>query len=738
MKKLKILFIFFALTSFAFSQEENKSDTNKLINLDEVIISANRTEEKKKESPFQTITIPTNTIELYNPQTSADMLMNTGGVFVQKSQAGGGSPVLRGFESSRVLLVIDGVRMNNAIYRAGHLQDVITIDPNMIERTEVVFGPSSTMYGSDALGGVMHFYTKKPMFGNEKMLVKGNTYARYSTANSEMTGHLDFNLGWKKFASLTSITYSDFGDVQAGNFRDYVYDQYWDRNNYVVTTNNVDSMMKNDNRNKQIGSAYSQYDILQKFAFKQNENILHKLNFQYSTSSNINRYDRLNEYTGNGNLRWAEWYYGPQTRTRTSLNTEIKSESKLFNKANFILAYQTQSQDRITRRFKNVNKIYQMDDVSVISFNADLLKMIGEKQQLNYGLELTMNNVQSSAKTVDILTSTESPAVTRYPDGGSKTSSYAAYITDKFKISDKLILSGGLRFAASMLKSNFNDTTFFPFPFKEVEQKSNVLTGNIGLVIMPTKTTKISLLGSTGFRTPNVDDLTKLFNSTAGFLIVANPDLKPENAYNFEIGFGQTWKEMVHFSVSGWHTILTNAMVLKDFKYNGQDSVLFDGQMSKVQAMQNVDEGFIQGLTSTLMIDFNSHFSFSTTATYTYGRYKDVENDTIIPLDHIPPAFGKTSLIFRSKCFDAEFYAIYNGWKELKNYSPSGEDNLQYATPYGMPSWITLNAKINWRITKVISMQTGLENIMDTHYRHFASGISAPGRNLLVTLRAKF
>jgi hemoglobin/transferrin/lactoferrin receptor protein len=719
---------------------QNISDTtlsNKTVQINEIVISANKTEENKSEIPYEIEVIRSKDIVLNNPQSSADMLINTGSIFVQKSQQGGGSPALRGFESSRVLIVVDGVRMNNAIYRLGHLQDIITLDNSMLDHTEVIFGPSSTIYGSDALGGVMHFYTKKPLFGEDKMRLKGNSYVRWSSVNNEMTGHLDLNFGWKKIASLTSFTYSKFGDLRSGNMRDDVYDSYFSRDYYVETINGVDSMIKNSDRNIQKFSGYSQYDILQKFAFKQNANILHTLNFQFSNSTNIPRYDRLTEYGGE-NLRYAEWYYGPQTRLLASLNTQITSDGKLYNKLNIILAGQSISQDRINRRFGNDNKRFQMEDVLVYSLNADFVKFVKVKHEIRYGLEGIFNDVKSEAKNVNIETNVETPYQTRYPDGGSTMSSYAAYLSHKWRVSEKFIISDGIRFSASALHSKFVDTTFFPFPFKEISQKNNALTGNIGFVVKPTPSWKISLLGSTGFRTPNVDDLTKIFDSSPGTLIVANPDLKPENAYNAELGIEKIFDESVKISVVGWYTKLVNAMVVKNYTYNGQDSVMYDGTMSRVQAVQNADNGNIKGITGTFMADFNEHFSFMSTATYTYGRYHDAENDTIVPLDHISPVFGKTALIYRSKKIQAEVYALYNGWKKLKDYSSSGEDNLQYATPYGMPSWITLNMKMSWQMTKNIMLQTGLENILDTHYRYFASGISAPGRNLVITLRGTF
>ncbi len=706
----------------------------KTITLDEVIISASKTEEKKSEVPYSIETIKSRDIEFSNPQTSADMLLNSGTVFVQKSQQGGGSPVMRGFEASRVLIVVDGVRMNNAIYRAGHLQDVITLDNAMLDHTEIIFGPSSTIYGSDALGGVMHFFTKQPSFGSEKMLIKANSFIRWSSANNEKTGHADVNLGWKRFASLTGITWSDFGDLRSGKNKDDDSDTLFLRNFYVQTINGMDSMIKNSNPYIQKFSGYRQYDITQKFSFKQNDKILHTLNLQYSNSSDIPRYDRLTDKSG-GNLRFAEWYYGPQKRSLASLNSEFTSPCTIYDKLKTTLAWQIIGQDRISRRFKNANKTFQTEDVQVFSMNADLVKFIGPKHELRYGIEGVHNDVQSAAKAMNIVTGTESAAPTRYPDGGSAMTTFAAYISHKFRISEKMILSDGIRFSHCQLKSEFSDDTFYPFPFDKIEQNSNALTGNIGLVMKPAADWKISVSGASGFRTPNVDDLTKIFDSAPGTLIVANPDLKPEKAYNAELGIEKIFARKIKCSVAGWYTLLTDAMVVRDFKYSGQDSVLYNGVISRVQAVQNTDEAFITGLSGTLAVEINENISFTTTISYTYGRYHITANDTTVPLDHIAPPFGKTSLVYKKGKIQAEGYALYNGRKMLSDYSPSGEDNLQYATPGGMPGWVTFNLKASVRLTKILGIQAGIENILDTHYRYFASGISAAGRNFTATLR---
>lgn len=128
--------------------------------MEEITVAANRQQDVKMNVPQQVYILSRDQIERANAQTAADLLTTDGLLTVQKSQQGGGSPMIRGFESSRVLLVMDNVKMNNLIYRAGHLQNIITVDPSILERVEVLYGPSSVSYGSDALGELWLFVLK--------------------------------------------------------------------------------------------------------------------------------------------------------------------------------------------------------------------------------------------------------------------------------------------------------------------------------------------------------------------------------------------------------------------------------------------------------------------------------------------------------------------------------------------------------------------------------------------------
>ena len=308
--------------------------------LNEVVLSVSKFEHESKDIAQKIVSLDAEDIEMKNPQTAADFLSQSGQVFVQKSQLGGGSPMIRGFSTNRLLLTVDGVRMNTAIFRSGNLQNVINIDPFTIDQTEVILGPGSVVYGSDAIGGVMNFYTKKPAFSFEEgTAFSGMALTRYATANNEKTGHIDFNIGAKKWAFLTSVSYSDFDDLRMGSHgaEDYL------RPEFVVTQNGVDTVVENDDPNVQTPTGFDMINLTQKVRYMPNSIWDFNLGLHYSATSDYARYDRLTR-TRNGQLRSAEWYYGPQLWFMGNLQIDKKGNGEniiihKFDKEKIFLEY---------------------------------------------------------------------------------------------------------------------------------------------------------------------------------------------------------------------------------------------------------------------------------------------------------------------------------------------------------------------------------------------------------------
>jgi hemoglobin/transferrin/lactoferrin receptor protein len=751
MKLARNIIIFILITrAFPLTAQTTESDTARQasVTFGEVVISANKVEESKKTVAQQVQAFSARQIETSQSQTTAEVIANTGAAFVQKSQQGGGSPVLRGFEASRILLVVDGVRLNNLIYRAGHLQDIVKTDNNSMERIEILYGPSSTMYGSDALGGVIHMYTKKPVLAaGDESAFRLNALTRHGSVSDEFTGHVDFNFGGKSLASLTSFTYSTFGDLKMGENQNPFYNgAYGERYYFAQRFGTRDSVVKNENRFVQVGSGYTQYDLIQKFLFKQNEFITHGINFQYSTSTDVPRYDRLTDNPTGGlsdtaALTRAEFYYGPQMRMLAAYDYNNRNLSRKIQNIHFGASYQMLEESRHDRNFQSNNLNHRTEKVGVIGLNFDFQRLTAQ-HNIRFGADAQLNTVESTAERENIVTGTVIDWDTRYFNGDNNMNNFAAYFSHTWQLNDHVVLTDGLRFGYSMLKSTIADATVFPgslpapLPYSEIEQNTPVWSGSVGLIHSPYDDLKLSFLVSTGFRVPNVDDMTKLFTPPGGGIIVPNKDLKPERTINYEVGIAKVFSGKSRWENFIYYTTFKDIAVLDHFQFNGEDSILYDSVMTRVYALQNRRRAYIFGFSSNFVSQFDEHFSMNIGLNYTYGR---VKNDSLpdTPLDHIPPFFARLGFSYTNQKFSSDFFINYNGWKRIENYSNSGEDNPQYATPDGMPAWFTVNLRASYQIHKVIKLQAGIDNVFDIQYRTFASGINAPGRNFIVALRAK-
>ncbi len=730
-----ILAVILFLLPLPYLYAQVNKDTTK--SLSPVSVYYNRWERKINEVPNRITKFNFKQQRLQNPQTMADAIGVTGEVFIQKSQMGGGSPMIRGFATNRVLIVVDGVRMNNAIYRSGNLQNIISFDPLALEDAEVIFGPGSLMYGSDAIGGVMDFHTLQPKFATEnKTLVKGDAFVRYASANQEKTAHANINIATNKFSFLTSLTTSDFGDLQMG--KNGGQDSYL-RKEYVERIGNQDVVIKNTNPYIQKQSGYHQNNLLTKLRYKPSEHWDIQYGFHYSKTGNIPRYDRLIEYAA-GNLRFAEWNYGPQFWTMQNLQIVNKKATTLYNEAKLIVAYQQYEESRIDRRRNNNNQRTQTENIDATSINVDFTKAINEGEEIFYGAEWVGNIVGSKATNINIANNLQTKVATRYPDGAT-WNSFAVYASYKKEITEKLNFSSGLRYNTGQTKASF-DTTFFRFPFTSSNINNRNLTGNIGLVFKPSERLQLNALASTGFRMPNIDDIGKVFESAPGNVVVPNNQLKPEYAWNYEIGVQYNKPENINYYLSVFTTTLNNALTNRPFSFNGQDSIMYDGTKSSVNAIQNVANAKVWGIQLGWELFFNKHIKWQTKLNWIEGHETDDTKNEQVPLRHAPPLFGSSAAQWQKNKFAFELNTQFNGQINSENLAPSEKAKTAiYALdksgkPF-CPSWYTVNLKANYNIGK-LQLHLGWENITNQRYRPYSSGIVAAGSNLVTSLRYSF
>ena len=724
--------------------------------LEEVILSVGRNAVSRKQIAEKVAVIDAQTIELQRPSTGADLVGLSPGVRIQKSQGGGGSPVIRGFEANRILMVVDGVRMNNAIYRSGHLQNAITVNPNTVERVEVVYGSSSVAYGSDALGGVIHYYTKSPLINSEEKS-SSSFSSDFSSANLGTVNSFSTELSFNKWASLTSISYSNFGDIRMGTRRAHGYANwgltpfYSENSRYSYQAN----PSLNENPNIQKNTAYNQLDLFQKFLVKLNDENQLVFNFQYSNSSDIPRYDKLIEQR-NGTLRYGEWFYGPQKRILIAPQLKLFPQKRFMNSGRITFAYQNIDESRNSRAFESFIRKTQKENVQVWSLNGDFEFELNQKHSFSYGFEGTFNKVRSFAFGKELVVQQNevvalkpsTPFPTRYPSKGSTYDSFASFVNWIWDLNNELTVNFGMRFTNTNLEARWKEYYNINALLEAVNLDALALTQTLALTYRPTEKIQWNLILSNGFRNPNIDDVGKIRENN-GVLVVPNPSLFPEYAYNFELGIKRYFDQSKNYlSLRGFSTLISrhigrsNYIIFSDTTTPDQATIRYNGEEVETYANNNLGNRYLYGGSLDGYYSLNTFLALRGNLSFIQA----VKSEKYGPLPSISPAFGRIFIEYQKSNWLSYLSFEFSDNKNIEAYSIGGEDGLE-ETPLlsenpllyaGTPAWSELSWLAQYRWKKSTSFRIALENILDTHYRPFASGISAPGRNLKLGVNYSF
>ena len=706
--------------------------------LDEVVISASKFSQKFREVPKKVTQINRSMIEFTNPMTSADLLERGGYVYIQKSQLGGGSPMIRGLSTNRLVLSVDGVRLNNAIFRSGNIHNVISISPMNIENTEVIMGSASVLYGSDAIGGVMNFYTKKAKLSNDSNPnIQININSRYSSASNEKMYHIDFNYGLEKIAFLSSFSKSDFDDLTMGIHgpSDYL------RPNYVTQNSAGDDVLVTNSKPRvQRNTGYSQTNFMQKILYEPNEDLSIDIGIHFSKTGNIPRYDRLIRTNENEGLYYSEWYYGPQEWLLiNSQLTFIPKETKFYDELKFGSSFQRFSESRNSRRFSDSFLKSREEELDIFSLNLDFFKKISENSNITYGLEMIENKVGSFAKSINISDLSETPISTRYPDNSS-LNSLGLYVNYKTKIIEDVFFQSGVRYSSTVLKSDLSqNNSYYDFMYENTTLENGAFVGGIGLSWVRNIYNNWKFNINTAFRSPNIDDLAKVFDSEPGSVVVPNPDLKPERSFGLEFGGYFRTKNNIELDFSSYVTYLYNSFIRDDFTLsNGVSEIIYDGELSQIQALQNSSKSFIYGIEFGINMFLNKNFRMKSQHNLIAGYELD-DLPFGMPVRHIPPNYGNFHLIYNNGDFTIDTYLNYNSKISFNNLAESERAKpYMYAldengNPYS-PSWMTFNIRSKYSISKMLNFNFTVENITNKLYRPYSSGISAPGLNFIFSL----
>ncbi len=661
-----------------------------LLNL--TVVSSARHEQKIIDSPRSISVITAEEIRRKNYRTTPEALNDLVGVLVQETNYGGGSPTIRGLIGNQILILIDGIRLNNAIFRLGPNQYLSTIDIYQIERIEVIRGTGSVLYGSDALGGLINIITKSREDFHQDIGISSRIFSRYASADGGIAGRVEFTGDVKSMSIIGGFSYKNFGDLRAGA-----------------------------GTGLQPFTGYDEWDADLKLNYRTSERQNVTLALQHVHQLNVPRTDKL---VSGSDLK-HEW--NPEIRDLFYLQYELKGISPFINALSTCFSYQNQSEDldKITSSKPNTQQEHQ-DQVKSVGFTFQLHSPVMEHQLFTYGLEYYLDDVRSRRVDIDLLLGTGTDKTGTFADG-SNHESIAAFVQDEIQLINSLSVILGFRYSTFHTRATVNDPNTGVI---KVNSTPNALTGSAHFLYKLTKNFSFNLGVAQGFRAPNVDDLSILGDFGGGFE-VPNPNLDPEQSLNYEMGIKAQHRKFsgsLYYFLSNYSNLIErgagtyNSLSFLDHNGNG----IQDEGEDNVFQRQNIGEARIQGIESEGQILLSPVWTVLGNVAWTKGDNL-IDNN---PLRRIPPIKGQLGVKWMLK--RELWMEYYNLFATKQDRLAPGDIEDPRIPDGGTPGFVTFNVRIGVDFHKLGNFTIALENITNKVYRLHGSGIDNPGRNLVV------
>ncbi len=641
-----------------------------------IVVTATKKELVSFETP-DAVSVLTS-LELKNtaPRSTAEALIGTTGVWMQKTNHGGGSPIIRGLTGNQTLLLIDGIRLNNGTFRYGPNQYFNTLDVFAIERVEVIRGKGSVLFGSDAIGGVINTITRSPEYFSGKPKFGGRGKLKYMNKEMEQSAAGELSFQSKNIAILGNVTYKNFGDIFAGG--DLGFEQ---PSGYRETGVNLKAKMRFGS-NWQITPA-----------------------FQYLNQNDVPRYDQVAQ------RGYQTYSYDPQVHQLVYAKAEHFSKNPFFRRISFTVSNQLSEETRKIQKENSVIFQQETDVVKTNGINIEFNSELSKNWVAVTGAEFYSDHVESGKTETNNETGDITQKRGLYPND-SEMKNFALFSQHSYTLNQFRFNFGG-RF--NLFRIHTVDEEF-----GEVTLKPNSLIGNINIQYFTSEKQQFILSAYSAFRAPNINDISTFGNFDYG-IEIPSTDLSPENSVTLEAGYKKS-AEILSFSVFAYNTRLNDQIERVESTYNGNEYI--DGE--KVYKKENISKSNISGIELESGIKIDPQFSFINNLTWTYG--KNLENGE--PMRRIPPLNGKLALQYsKSKIFAETEYLFATKQDRL-----SIGDKADYRIPEGgTPGWNILNLKAGYT-WKMISLNTGLQNIFNQAYRIHGSGIDGYGRSFWLSL----
>ncbi|MCA9735042.1 TonB-dependent receptor, partial [candidate division KSB1 bacterium] len=681
----------------------------KVYEVHEIQVTASRHETLEQSVPQLVSVVSRQKIQERSISQTPEILREEMGLVVQKTSSGGGSPIIRGLRANKILFLVDGIRMNNAIYRSGNLQYLNTINPASIERMEVVHGPTSVLYGTDALGGTINAISPTPGFSQNDR-INGEVYAvtGYSSADATKYLTLQASLADRRWSLSMASSWYRYGDVRRGS---HGGEELMRRLQAFPETGRDLSAIQKPN-------AYSSCYTSIKFHFQPHEKHRFTLAYEYNRQDDIPRYDVFERRA------YDIYFYDPQNRDLAYLKYENSLKGPLADKMYLTMSFHRQEEGQIKQRVGSSMQTEDNVSVSTYGWQLQFNKVLHKNDFIIYGAEGYYDRVSTSSFARDFsnVIPTALPQAPLYPDG-STHNNLGLFIQNEWHADKAWMVTTGLRYSAFQLKAPFGFVK--PLRLGTVERQTSALTASLGAKydINPA----ISAVGNIaqGFRSPNLDDVSKFGLGKGGtFYDIPNPDITSEKALSFDGGLKFN-SENGKVNVVAYYTRLSDVLIRQAGLLNGLSYFMSDGDTIAVYYKANAGNAYVTGFEFGAEMLLKWGIWGKALVNFTHGQNTSFDE----PLSGIPPLNGLLALRWNNP----------NYWSELNSRFASAqarlseEDMLDLRIPIGgTPGWMTLNFRMGVKVMANVKLNFALMNIMDLNYREHLSGLNAPGRSVVV------
>ncbi|MEE2876698.1 MAG: TonB-dependent receptor [Candidatus Neomarinimicrobiota bacterium] len=668
-----------------------------VVDLEDVVVTASRAERDVVDVPESVSLVSSREIRERNSKTSAEALREEPGVFVQKTNHGGGSAIIRGLSSNQILLLVDGIRLNNSVYRLGNHQYLTTVDNQMIERMEVVRGPTSVLYGSDALGGTINLITRKPRRGDGNNTFDLRSFLRYATVDQEKTVRGEVSSGNDRFVLSSAFSLKQFGDLRRGKQGN---DEGISGHKLVQSPTGFDAFNLDAK-------------LLAKLGDEQNVTVAH----QSSSQLDVPRYDKYH-YSG-----YKRWDYHPQKRALSYAVYENTGISGLFDMLKANVSFHTQQEGRESQKTESSSIQKELDNVSTQGFGVSGVKDLGHHRLVTGG-ELYRDRVSSERHFLNPKSGEKDHDPRgRYPDDASYRS-VGLYLQDEMRVTDRLLMKMGFRYSSYSTEFDLTTADGIVSPFSQTFASG---TSAVGTVFKLSRFIFLNLNVAQAFRAPNLSDMAKLGQSKGDVYEVPNNDLKPEQLLNTDLGL-KISSPTLRLNATVYRSAITDILTSDDATYTGTDAVVIDGEVFKVKTKRNLGKAVIQGVEFSVDYSPVGALIFRANLTSTRGQNTTLDE----PVGGIPPLFGLTGIRWSLGRIFLDGFARFAARQERLSSDDLDDPRIP---DNGTPGWFTLNARGGITLGRNFILQISLENLLDRNYREHGSGMNGPGRNFILSLQ---